>query len=1085
MVTPRSVHYSRPSSGTVAGGRLLFGADAQAQGLAAGSLEHAVPLAGAGQGLGRAVGSVAHGVPLAAAAAALAAAVAALSVTASPMAGAATGGALAAGSLNVVSGSAQDITTFTLTSSVGGSNLPFAIGHVFKQGDVPSGTPIGGDSSLQATIKNTWPDGSAKFALIAGRKTLTANVAATVTLRTNGTVTGGSALTTADLKTAMSGQTCSIACGAFGTVSWDAATTDFDSPFVVHASGPEMSSWVYRKPVGSDAHLVGWIEVRLFVGGQVEVLPWIENGYLNVASPTSKSATYTFTLGTQRESLLIDLPSHTRTPLVSSTRLSHWLSTDPSLTCRHNASYMMSTLAVPSYSAVVASGAARVAALPTTYTPLQVGNYDDPMNDTGYQPAIGLLPEWDVLYLTTSGADATVYGGVVRNGYSAGRWNTHFRDETTNRPLRFSQYATLVAHTNNGASTTSSYTPTPTGTAAPNWDIPHHPSVGYMAYLVTGRWYFMEEVLFAATRNFLHQPNAVRQNTLGILRPTTGASTLRGAAWGLRTLTQAVVVCADDDTTIKAEFVASMESNIAFNHTRYVATTNNPYGMVETYGDNSGVSDGVWTTATWQQDFFTAVAGYMHSMSLPVSSTNRTKVSEFFQWKAKSVVGRLSPASDTNGFLYRDATPYTITIALNDNPDWDTGAGPWPSTWRVIYDSTYSPSNPDNLDDPGPFTDGALRGGNFPSAQSYWGNMMPAISYAVDHAVTGAVDAYARLTGASNWASLVANFNVDPVWSVAPRTPTYLSQQAARLAPGQSIKLTHNLTSDMLSLGEGSNFIQWGISMYHDPVHNEIGFIGKRHSTFPYHWIYYDIAANTWSNSRAVWSTAAVSGHGYDHNACDQVNGIVYHRPYGEKTVRVWDGSAWSTLPAWTQNTVIVGGLTHFPGLGLFYNDGFGLIRWDGSAWSTIQSLGGGSYHDFSEYNSTADVLVFGGGNESAYYKCSRGLSVSAITAPPYTIGANPNTQGIIVSDPNSATLIARQGGTATWSKYDINAATWSSLTQSTGDGSSPQTGLPNLAADGGNAPISVSIESLGVIMFVQHTGSGSTPANVWLYRHS
>ena len=33
---------------------------------------------------------------------------------------------------------------------------------------------------------------------------------------------------------------------------------------------------------------------------------------------------------------------------------------------------------------------------------------------------------------------------VVRNGYSAGRWEIHYRDENSNRPLRFSQYPNLT-----------------------------------------------------------------------------------------------------------------------------------------------------------------------------------------------------------------------------------------------------------------------------------------------------------------------------------------------------------------------------------------------------------------------------------------------------------------------------------------------------------------------------------------------------------------------------------------------------------------------------------------------------------------
>ena len=304
---------------------------------------------------------------------------------------------------------------FQVTSSVGGTDVPFSIGYAFRQGDVPNGliAVASGTSSWQCAVKTTWPDGSARFAVLAGKKTLAAGVATTVSL-TAGSAGAGAALTTADLKTAMAGQTCSIACGAFGTVSW--ATTDFDSPFQTWVSGPVMSSWVYRKPVGADAHLVGWIEVRLFAGGAVEVLPWIENGYVRVASPTSKSAIYTFTLGsTQRytSGSALDILHHSRTPLLDGAALSHWLGTDPGMSAKHNAAYLQATEMVPSYSASVSPSASIVTALPSTYTPFQQGSYPSGMGNAGYSGHIGLLPEWDVLYLTTTAA--SVWAAVQRN----------------------------------------------------------------------------------------------------------------------------------------------------------------------------------------------------------------------------------------------------------------------------------------------------------------------------------------------------------------------------------------------------------------------------------------------------------------------------------------------------------------------------------------------------------------------------------------------------------------------------------------------------------------------------------------------
>src|ERR1700682_4116289 len=58
---------------------------------------------------------------------------------------------------------------FTLMGS--GTLLPFCIGHVFRQGDflqeVVTSLP-----TARVTVKNRWPDGSAKFGIVAGLATL-------------------------------------------------------------------------------------------------------------------------------------------------------------------------------------------------------------------------------------------------------------------------------------------------------------------------------------------------------------------------------------------------------------------------------------------------------------------------------------------------------------------------------------------------------------------------------------------------------------------------------------------------------------------------------------------------------------------------------------------------------------------------------------------------------------------------------------------------------------------------------------------------------------------------------------------------
>ncbi len=173
----------------------------------------------------------------------------------------------------------------------------------------------------------------------------------------------------------------------------------------------------------------------------------------------------------------------------------------------------------------------------------------------------------------------------------------------------------------------------------------------------------------------------------------------------------------------------------------------------------AGTNDGVYFDAAWMQDFYTAAFGYVKAMELAIPAASSQRLSEFFTWKAKSIVGRLG-GTNPSDYLYADAAQYTIAVAPTDRPDFLTGAGPWHANWGAIYADTRKSSNPG-------FAPG-LRGGNFPSATSYWGNLQPAIAYAVQHQIPGAAQAYQRMTSAANWRQLESDFGVHPVWSVRP-----------------------------------------------------------------------------------------------------------------------------------------------------------------------------------------------------------------------------------------------------------------------------------------------------------------------------
>lgn len=661
--------------------------------------------------------------------------------------------------------------TLRLTSTSTGAGLPFSAGYAFRQGDIPSGKYITASSSglrsFQAAVKNRWHDGSIKFAVLSGRIDLQANIEQTVTIGWTDSPPSSAVLRLDDLKS--TGVTASISFGSYGTASWSGSA--WDAPFLSPVSGPEMSSWVYRQPIGGDQHLVGWMEVRLYRGGAVEIVPWIENGYLLRADPGERSGMATFSVnGTPRFSGSLTLFNHTRAVLASGLVLSHWLNGDPGITFKHDMGYLQLTSLVPAYRGVTAAGSAALTRQVINYTPLGQANYPTAMGTAGYHPSIGPLPEWDVVYMTSDG-NPNAWRSVQVNAYSAGRYGYHFRDESTNRAPRLSSYPNLVLGPGSGisgigSSTKSQFTPAASGGAPSTFANSHMPAIGLMAYLVTGRWYFLDEMQLLSSAMYLKQSDAARQYSQGVLVTSAGANTTRGAAWTLRALADVASITPDEDMPLKSEYVGSINSNIGWYHARYVAQPNNPLGLMQPYEDYTP-GDGKIDSAIWMEDFLTWSFGNIKSVQA-YDAVNEGKLDQLLAWKFRSIVGRLG-ANEPGQWSYRNAAAYTIPYAPGEaaSCDWIGGTGPWYPNWGASYTAagnTYTEGNT---------LLGAYIDGDGLST-SYWGNLQPAIAYAVEHGAIGALDAYNRMVGASNWQSAARYFDTDtPVWSVRPRNISY------------------------------------------------------------------------------------------------------------------------------------------------------------------------------------------------------------------------------------------------------------------------------------------------------------------------
>ena len=664
---------------------------------------------------------------------------------------------------------AATLPQFGVISSVGGTNVPFTFGHPFKKGDVPAGQFVDSDlTDWQVNPLTYWDDGSLKHAIISGRANLSANVEKKITLSVSSTNRTGTALTEAHLAAAIA--TVATAGGSdVATLNTLIGTSALKRTI---CSGPVMSSFLYRKAVAGSNHLVSWFEVRLYVGGAVEVLPFVENAYLTVANPVNDVRTWTFSVGgTARFSQSIDLKHHSRAILANGQSITHWINiTDPQVSPRHDVNYLAATKLIPNFGWRNPSQA-KLNGLQQTYSPNTLAGINSSMGVAGSSAAI--LNNPDALYVVS--ADPRAWRASVVFAASGGSWSTHFRDQATNDPFKFSDFP--------DASIQVQGTPTiPEGSGPTNGNavISHQPSYGYLQWLCSGRWFFLEEMLFWSGWNYLYntvdnRKGAGSSGANGVIKTSSGANTDRGGAWGMRTLAQALALLPTTHPCY-ASLKASWEANTAWYKALVIDGTVdggasvNSLGVMGFYGsfagsvyDNGG--DGQMYGAGWMQAMVHQVLGFTWDIELPQDSASATRHQAIRDHGYSMEVGRTGDGSG-GSWHYRNFIAYGL--------NWGAIGGTYYGSWNTAYPFYKARYGITNENDGGTSlfshsSQTVLAPGS--SSLPYFGQALTALAYAVDHGKAGASTGWSRIAAASNFASYTeAEFNDAPEYGVVPRT---------------------------------------------------------------------------------------------------------------------------------------------------------------------------------------------------------------------------------------------------------------------------------------------------------------------------
>lgn len=282
-------------------------------------------------------------------------------------------------------------------------------------------------------------------------------------------------------------------------------------------------------------------------------------------------------------------------------RKTFWLGArPPAVQVDHNLRYMISTGAIPNYDQDVKVSSSAISKEVQIFqnanpdNPMGTGNWQVVMPATGGRGDLGVLPRWYVKYLYSFRPEMEEL--MLGNGNASGSAPIHFResltdgrffnlDKTTPAFGRvFSIDARPTGRLMSGlmASSDSKVEDRvyPVGTMTPgDWqvDMAHQPSMAFIPYLVTGDWYYLEEMYFWSSFDLaLGNPGLCNYCRLGSAGYLHDGASVRAEAWGLRTLAQ-TAFAAPDDSPEKSYFTDKLNKNIAVKEGKYELTTGNYY----------------------------------------------------------------------------------------------------------------------------------------------------------------------------------------------------------------------------------------------------------------------------------------------------------------------------------------------------------------------------------------------------------------------------------------------------------------------------------------------------------------------------
>ncbi|MDH5447129.1 MAG: hypothetical protein OEY52_16390 [Gammaproteobacteria bacterium] len=533
------------------------------------------------------------------------------------------------------------------------TNVPITIGQPFKKGEIAIGADLNAKTNLSAKLSNgeyiplqvnskaTHSDGTLRHAVLSMNvPVLNPGEVKTITISTdNKAVDNSTPLSKTQLLATNFDAVVQVNIG--GTV-YSASAKDLlqSLPEKKWLSGPVVTEWMVSAPLQtaskvSHPHLTARFHIRAYSGMKsVRADVTVENNWTFVSNPQNVTYDATVHIGGAQAYTISNLTHnhHARW------RKTFWWGTEPAVYAKHDTNYLLSTRAVPNYDTSIviteAALAKEASDLSDSNTnPMQIAYVNKYMKATGGRPDIGPVPRWTARYLISM--DKRVWNTTFTIGELAGSWPIHYRDKATDQPVSIQDHTN--ASTNNNIAICSANCDT--GYTA---DSAHQPSFVYVPYLLTGDYYFLEELAFWANFNMLRHDPGQRGGGKGLVH----ISQVRGEAWALRTMAHAGYILPNDHP-LKQYFIDRVNDNLDYYNTTYAQNTGQAQYVFGRLDKGSG-SDGGATSKPWMDDFFTWSIGHIADLGF-------TKAVELRDYKVKFSIGRMTDP----GYCWLNAGQYT------------------------------------------------------------------------------------------------------------------------------------------------------------------------------------------------------------------------------------------------------------------------------------------------------------------------------------------------------------------------------------------------------------------------------------------